>query len=280
MSDFSALSMYGPLALQAGMGAYQLHQGRKMQKALGPRVNYQIPEEARKALALYQNMAVSQTMPGQQLMQNMIDLEQSKALGQMSRVGNAQDAAGLIQSMGEEGMKQQQQLGLAAAENYNQRQQNLAGALGVMAGYKEKLNADQQQAWYDKSDRTSQMMGSAFENLFGAAQSASQMAMMNKIYGNDNDKKTTNNTTNTTATTTPSATLDPRLVPSMTNVYGSMYTPSFGMRNRNGKNPEMWDDYEQPVPLGIFSKPDLTRDNGTYRNSSNIYDFDLFNPVY
>jgi hypothetical protein len=155
----------------------------KMQKELGPRVNYQIPEEAKKALALYENMAVSRTMPGQQLMQNMIDLEQSKALAQMSRVGNAQDAAGIIQGLGEKGMEQQQAIGFESAQNYTQRQKDLASARSVMAGYQEKVTADKQMDWYERAQRAAQMKEAGLQNLMGTAQSVGQMGMMSMMYG-------------------------------------------------------------------------------------------------
>jgi hypothetical protein len=174
----------GGSALYQGIkGVQQTRQAKEMQKNLGPRVNYQIPEEAKKALALYQNMAASQTMPGQQLMQNMINLEQSKALGQMSRVGNAQDAAGLIQSLGEAGMQQQQELGLAAAQNYIQRQQNLAGALGTMAGYQEKVTTDKQQDWYERAAAAREMREAGLQNTMGAVQGVGQMGMMGLMGG-------------------------------------------------------------------------------------------------
>jgi hypothetical protein len=163
---------------QGVKGLQQTRQAKEMQKNLGPRVNYQIPEEAKKALALYQNMAVSRTMPGQQFMQNAIDMQQAKALGQMSRVGNAQDAMGLIQKQSEDSMALQQNLGLEAAQSYNQRQQDYAGALGTMAGYQEKVNADRQQDWYERAAAAREMREAGLQNTMGAVQGLGQMGMM------------------------------------------------------------------------------------------------------
>jgi hypothetical protein len=167
-----------PTVVQGLTAIGQKRKSEEMARNLGPRVNYQIPEEAKKALALYENMAVSRTMPGQQLMQNMIDLEQSKALGQMSRVGNAQDAAGIIQGLGQRGMELQQNLGLQASENYTERQQDLAGAYGAMAGYQEKVIADQQQNWYEESAARERMENAWRENLMGAAQNIGQVGLL------------------------------------------------------------------------------------------------------
>jgi hypothetical protein len=175
-----------PAAIQGITSVAQLGQANKMQKELGSRVNYQIPEEAKRALALYQNMAVSSTMPGQQFMQNAIDTQQAKALGGATRAAtSSQDLLGVMTNLGEQGMEQQQQLGLAAAQNYTERQQDYAGALGTMAGYQEKVTADKQQDWYERAAAAREMKGAGLENLMGAAQGIGQMGMMNMMYGGD-----------------------------------------------------------------------------------------------
>ena len=174
----------GSTIFQGVKGIQQTRQAKEMQKNLGPRVNYQIPEEARKALGLYQNMAVSQSMPGQQLMQNMIDMQQAKAVGGATRAAtSSQDLLGVMTNLGEQGMEQQQELGLAAAQNYIQRQQDLAGAYGTMAGYQEKLNADKQQDWYERAAAAREMREAGLQNTMGAVQGLGQMGMMAAMGG-------------------------------------------------------------------------------------------------
>ena len=174
----------GSAIFQGVKGIQQTREAKEMQKNLGPRVNYQIPEEARRALALYQNMAVSQTMPGQQLMQNTIDMQQAKALGNVTRAAtSSQDLLGAMTNLGEQGMMQQQELGLAAAQNYNQNQQNLAGAYGTMAGYQEKVNADKQQDWSERSAAAREMREAGLQNTMGAVQGLGQMGMMAAMSG-------------------------------------------------------------------------------------------------
>jgi hypothetical protein len=169
---------------QGAKGLQQTREAKEMQKNLGPRVNYQIPEEARKALGLYQNMAVSQSMPGQQLMQNMIDMQQAKAVGGATRAAtSSQDLLGVMSNLGEQGMQQQQELGLAAAQNYTQRQQDLAGAYGTMAGYQEKVNADKQQDWYERAAAAREMREAGLQNTMGAVQGLGQMGMMAAMGG-------------------------------------------------------------------------------------------------
>lgn len=174
----------GSALFQGVKGIQQTREAKEMQKNLGPRVNYQIPEEAKKALALYQNMAVSRTMPGQQLMQNMIDMQQAKALGGATRAAtSSQDLLSVATQLGEQGMEQQQALGVQAAQDYTRRQQDLAGAYGTMAGYQEKVNADKQQAWYEKAAAAREMREAGLQNTMGAVQGIGQMGMMAAMGG-------------------------------------------------------------------------------------------------
>lgn len=174
----------GATLFQGAKGIQQTRQAKEMQKNLGPRVNYQIPEEARRALALYQNMAVSQTMPGQQLMQNMIDMQQAKALGGATRAAtSSQDLLGVATQLGEQGMEQQQELGVQAAQDYARRQQDYASALGTMAGYQEKVTEDKQRNWYERAAAAREMRQAGLENTMGAVQGLGQMGMMAAMGG-------------------------------------------------------------------------------------------------
>jgi hypothetical protein len=169
----------GSAIFQGVKGLQQTREAKEMQKNLGPRVNYQIPEEARKALALYQNMAVSRTMPGQQFMQDAIDMQQAKALGGATRAAtSSQDLLSVATQLGEQGMEQQQQLGFEAAQSYNQRQQDYAGALGTMAGYQEKVTADKQQDWYERAAAAREMREAGLQNTMGAVQGLGEMGFM------------------------------------------------------------------------------------------------------
>jgi hypothetical protein len=85
---------------------------------------------------------------------------------------------GLIQKQSEDSMALQQNLGLEAAQSYNQRQQDYAGALGTMAGYQEKVNADRQQDWYERAAAAREMREAGLQNTMGAVQGLGQMGMM------------------------------------------------------------------------------------------------------
>lgn len=173
-----------PAAIQGVTSVAQLINAKKMQDELGKRVNYEIPEEAKKALALAQSLASSREMPGQASMQAMMDYQAQKALGTFSRgATSTADMAALSADMAERQFEAQLGLGAQAAQDYQRRQQALYAAMQNMAGYQEKVTADKQLDWYERADRAAQMKEAGLQNLMGAAQGIGQMGMMNMMYG-------------------------------------------------------------------------------------------------
>lgn len=172
----SMLIQLGPAAFQMIQGIKQSQQGKEMQKNLGPRVNYEIPESAKQALALAQRQAGSD-MPYQKSMQNAMDLQQAKALGGATRAAtSSQDLLGMMTNLGEKGMEQQQDIGMAAGQRYDTMQGVLQNALGTMAGYQEKQRADQQQNWYEKAQAAAAMRGAGMQNTMGGLMGAGMAA--------------------------------------------------------------------------------------------------------
>ncbi len=157
-----------------------------MQKNLGARPGYQIPEEAKRALALMQGLASSREMPGQAGMQAMMDLQAQKAFGNASRAAtSSQDLLGVATNLGEQAQENQLNLGIQSAQNYQQRQQALYGALENMAGYQEKKRADEQQNWYEKAQAAAAMRGAGMQNTLGAVQGLAGGAMQGLAMGAD-----------------------------------------------------------------------------------------------
>lgn len=183
----SLLLSAGPAIFQGIQGIRQSSQAKDMQKKLGPRVNYQIPEEAKRALGLMENLAGSRDMPGQASMQSMMDLQSQKAFGNASRAAtSSQDLLGVATSLGEQGQENQLNLGIKSAQNYQDRQQALSGALGTMAGFQDKVTADKQQDWYERANAAQEMKGAGMENTLGAMQGLSSAAMGGLQMGMDN----------------------------------------------------------------------------------------------
>lgn len=182
----SLLIAAGPAIFQGIQGIKQTREGKEMQKNLGARVNYEIPEEAKKALALAQGLASSREMPGQAGMQAMMDLQAQKAFGNASRAAmSSQDLLGVATNLGEQAQENQLNLGIQAAQNYQQRQQALQQALGTMAGYQEKKTADRQQDWYERAQAAAAMRGAGMENTMGALQGLTGGLMQGLTMGAD-----------------------------------------------------------------------------------------------
>jgi len=172
----SMLIQLGPAAFQMIQGIKQSKEGKEMQKNLGARVNYEIPEAAQQALALAQRQAGSE-MPYQKSMQNAMDLQQAKALGGATRAAtSSQDLLGVMTNLGEKGMEQQQKTGIQAGQRYDDMQERLKAALGGMASYQEKQRADQQQNWYEKAQAAAAMRGAGMQNTLGGLMGVGQAA--------------------------------------------------------------------------------------------------------
>jgi hypothetical protein len=182
----SLLLSAGPAIFQGIQGIKQTREGKEMQKNLGERPGYQIPDEAKRALALMQNLASSREMPGQASMQNMMDLQAQKAFGNASRAAmSSQDLLGVATNLGEQAQENQLNLGIQSAQNYQQRQQALQGALETMAGYQEKKRADEQQNWYEKAQAAAAMRGAGMQNTLGALEGFTGAAMQGLAMGAD-----------------------------------------------------------------------------------------------
>jgi len=173
-----------PAAIQGVTSVAQLINAKKMQDELGKRVNYEIPEAAKKAEALAQSLAAPREMAGQASMQAMMDYQAQKALGTFSRgATSTADMAALSADMAERQFEAQLGLGAQAAQDYQRRQQALYAAMQNMAGYQEKVTADKQLDWYERADRAAQMKEAGLQNLMGAAQGIGQMGMAQMMYG-------------------------------------------------------------------------------------------------
>jgi hypothetical protein len=180
--------LLAPAVIQGVTGASQLVKARKMQKELGDRVNYEIPEEAERAYALAQGLASSREMPGQASMQAMMDYQAQKALGTFSRgASSSTEMAALSADIAERQFESQLGLGVQAAKDYQQRQQALYGAMQNMAGYQDKVTADRQQDWYERAQAAAQMKEGGLQNLMGAAKGIGQLGMMKMMYGGGGD---------------------------------------------------------------------------------------------
>lgn len=174
----SSLVQLAPALFQMGAGRKQGKEAEKMQQALGPRVAYGIPDSAKRALGIAEDLARPREMAGQTYMQYMMDQENAKTLGRASRAAtSSQDLLGVITQLGEAGQEGQLKLGMAAAEDYNKRQQTLQSALNTMAAYQDKVTADKQLDWNQRAAAAAAMKGASMQNKMGGLQGITQAAV-------------------------------------------------------------------------------------------------------
>ena len=189
MDPLSLTLMLAPALVQGGVGVKQLFDAKKMQKNLGPRVGYDIPEAAKQSLGISQRLASQYEMPGAGARRYAQDLQNQKFVAAALQAGNSQDAMAMLTQGLQSAQEGELAFSEASAQNYEQRQQNLQQALGNYAGYQEKKRADEQQAWYEKADAAARMKGAAYENMFGGLEGVAQAGMIGMMYGGGREPK-------------------------------------------------------------------------------------------
>lgn len=285
----SSLVQFAPALFQRNTGRDQAKEAEKMQQALGPRVAYGIPDSAKRALGVAEDLARPREMAGQTYMQYMMDLENAKTAGRASRAAtSSQDLLGVITQLGEAGQEGQLKLGTAAAEDYNKRQQTLQSALGAMAAYQDKVTADRQLDWNQRAAAAAAMKGASMRNKMGGLQGLTQAAV--QFLGSDAAKNlfgqiggapggVEGSVDKNAQAPTPSVDPLPFSMtnqPSMTNPSVPMYGDMFGMGGMTGRNPSMWDYYQPIVPQAPSGYTGSNFSSGFFNNP----DSDLNNPIY
>jgi hypothetical protein len=278
-----------PALIQGNQAMDQKRKAEEMRRNLGPRVNYTIPESAKRALGVAEDLARPREMAGQNLMQYMLEQERSKTLAQAMRgLGSSQDVAALAAQQAEIGQAGQLQLGATAAQDYTRRQQALGTALGTMAGYEDMVTADKQLDWAQRAKAAVDMETAYRKNqadalrggvttFMGAATgflgSKTGQDLLSKIGGGQVPTPSDGQV--------PTPSVDPlpfsiTTQPSMNNPAARMYGDFFGMGGMRGKNPSIWDYYQPIVPQNPSGYVGSNFNSGFFNNP----DSDLNNPIY
>ena len=194
---------------QVGMGIADKIKAAKKQKeaqSFWEKNKYQIPESAKSQLALAERSAAGLRLPGQDIMEENIRTSTAQGVQDAKEAAmSGGDVLGMLSQVYSGQQNQFKQLGLEAAQNYQQRQQYLGSVLGQMAGY-------EQQKWkYNSLYPYQQMLGQAQDygnmgaqqitsgigtlgsaaSTFMQGQSAQeQLGIMKKYYGVGNGSTT------------------------------------------------------------------------------------------
>jgi hypothetical protein len=298
--------MAAPAAIQGATSLAQFIAARKAQKGLGERPDYEIPEPAKQALGISQRLASSYEMPGAGARRYSQDLQNQRFVAAALQAGNSQDAMAMLTKGLEGAQMGELDYSLQSAQNYQQRQQDLQQALGTYAGYEDMKSADELTAFNEESDRIAKLKGAALENMIGAAQGIGQMGMMSMMYGGagagtkgsmadaftkSSDLPSSFDHSNMSGKDLIKFMMQDRQAPPTAGAPASRatqgtYSPSFGLGNRRGKNPGMWDETFPGLYSGLgmdsFSIPNLKKSGGYGLNNFNsgFFNNDLTNPVY
>lgn len=166
-----------PALVQAGLGTWQGIKANKMEEGLEDPI-YDIPKSAEESLALTQANAGSRLMSGQAQAQQMLDQNYANTSEDiMQSASSSGDALGALVKTNANMQGSQNQLSMQAAQDYEARQQDLASALSMMAGYEEKKwNNDVKDKFDRDAAAISAMKNAAIQNVFGGVKGISGAA--------------------------------------------------------------------------------------------------------
>tara|TARA_R110000868_G_scaffold104290_3_gene287251 strand:+ start:9418 stop:10071 length:654 start_codon:yes stop_codon:yes gene_type:complete len=150
--------------LNLGMAAYQMHTASKLAKT--PRPMNEIPQSQTRALNNASYMASQTELPGQNIMQQKIDQGSAGALSNLKDVSQNGSALGAnIANVYRGNVGGQNQLNLAAAQNFNNNQGNFRAELNNMAPFEQKKwEINQLDPYRNNMAAASAMREGAFRN--------------------------------------------------------------------------------------------------------------------
>jgi len=172
-------------AIQAGLSAYQLIQGGIEKKRAGERPDMPIPPAATQALNLARNRAGQRNMAGYDQALAEIDRSTGNTSAAIKSQATSADQAiegSLLANANALGAKGQ--LGVVNAQDYDNRQANLEGALNRYSNLEmAKWDWDKRQKWQEAMGVGSALTGAGLQNLYGAADTGVSIGMLDKMYG-------------------------------------------------------------------------------------------------
>jgi hypothetical protein len=152
-----------------GTGAFQNFRAEKIARNnVRPMAN--ISEEARRALAIAENLASTSTIPAQGLYENRIDKNFYASLG-AARDG-AENPAQLLESviaLSDNAALMEENLNIRGIERSDRMMQQLQGALGTMDRLKmENFELNKLAPYLETAGRASALKGAGLQNMMGA----------------------------------------------------------------------------------------------------------------
>lgn len=156
-------------AAKAIFGGVQASKAKKqMNQLLENRPKYNIPEEYRKALGIYENLATGE-MPGQQMYEDLIGQTTARAMTGAERGAISSNAyMGSVLSAQDKELEALKDLAQMGAQYKTQQQQNLAGAQQTMGQLEDtQWEMNQNRPWQMQMQMASENKQAGMQNLFG-----------------------------------------------------------------------------------------------------------------
>lgn len=175
----------GSIGLGIGKSAKAKKARRKAQSTFDKN-KYEIPESARASLQSAQRQASEVGLAGQDVMEAQLGQSTAQGVGASQEVGtSSSDVLGMLSQLYGNQQAQQQNIGIQAAQQYQQNQSSLQGALGTMAGYEDqkwKYNVlypyqQQMSAAGQMADQGASMINSGMSTIGNVAGGMAQMGM-------------------------------------------------------------------------------------------------------
>lgn len=160
-------------AAQAGYGIYQNQKGREMEEEAGERPGYQIPQAAMDALGTAQ-LRSRQGMDAASKNQMLQEMDRSR-MASLSQVTDRRGGLGTVVGLEQAQQDSLRQMAVMDMQKREQNIQALQSQRANMAGYQEKLRADELSVWEQESQAAAAMKGAGIQNIAGAATSMATM---------------------------------------------------------------------------------------------------------
>lgn len=189
----AALISSAPALIQGVTGALQLGKGKKQQRE-NERPLYEIPEEVLQSLNSARIGASSLEMAGQSNLEQAQDQILANTTDSITNTASSSpEALAALVKAGANRSDAQNQIGMAAAQDYMRRQQELRGELSRVAGYQDKAwELNELTPYQDKAASASALIGGGMENIFGGLNTIAGVASNSQLikkYDQDQEKK-------------------------------------------------------------------------------------------
>lgn len=159
-----------PAAFQLGTGIYQGIKGNQLGRAKQPK--FEIPKEQQQALGIAENLASQRNLPGQSIIEDKMRSSTASGVNALKGAGmNGSSMQAMVDLFTNESLGLRD-LGIAAEEQWIQKQGTLANALEQMAGWQNQKNQYEKYDPFAKQMETASMMKEgALQNTMGALSS-------------------------------------------------------------------------------------------------------------